>query len=123
MIRSIRQFLLVSLLISITIASSITAIVNYLLDKQVIQPYQDEQLVKISAFIEILRKTAKQNPFIQKKIAQFLYQSKSDIARHLLFQVWGADGKLLMQSTDVPPKLLTDAPPGFSDNEINEDDW
>ncbi len=48
MIKSIRYFLLISLLLSITIASAINGIGNYLLDEQVIQPYLDSQLVRLS---------------------------------------------------------------------------
>ena len=54
MIKSIRYFLLISLLISITIASAINGIGNYLLDEQVIQPYLDGQLVRVAALIDIL---------------------------------------------------------------------
>jgi two-component system sensor histidine kinase QseC len=39
MIHSIRRFLFISLIFAITLASSITAIGNYLLDEQVIKPY------------------------------------------------------------------------------------
>ncbi len=45
MIHSIRRFLLISLIIAVTVASSITAIGNYLLDKQIITPYLNEQLI------------------------------------------------------------------------------
>ena len=61
MIKSIRYFLLISLLLSITIASAINGIGNYLLDEQVIQPYLDGQLVRISSLIDILNQSTKSN--------------------------------------------------------------
>ena len=123
MIRSIRHFLLISLLISITIASSITAIGNYILDKQVIQPYLDEQLVKIFSFIEILHNSADTNERIQTEIASYFKKSKNATTQNLLFQVWSPDGKLVLHSSFDIPHSLKDTPMGFSDIQIKGDDW
>ena len=98
MIRSIRHFLLVSLLISITIASSITAIGNYLLDKQVIQPYLDEQLTKMYSFIEILNDSSRTQASLQKIIDQHFSSAKT----YLLFAVWDKNGRLLLHSSTYP---------------------
>ncbi len=48
MIRSIRYFLLISLLISITLASSVTAIGNYILDKKILREWVDTQVIHTS---------------------------------------------------------------------------
>lgn len=123
MIRSIRQFLLISLLISITIASSITAIGNYLLDKQVIQPYLDEQLVKIFSFIEMLHESAHSDDFIQQEVDKYFQQSKTLTTQRLLFQVWGKNEKVLIHSAANLPGSLRNLPPGFSDIQIQGNDW
>ena len=123
MIRSIRRFLLISLLVSITIASSITAIGNYLLDKQVIQPYLDDQLIKLFTFIEIISHTANQNSTIQTKIYSYLNTTENTGAKNLLFQVWSKEKKLLLYSENSPDESMLDAPLGFSDIEIKNNDW
>jgi two-component system sensor histidine kinase QseC len=122
MIRSIRHFLLISLLISITIASSITAIGNYLLDKQVIQPYLDEQLNKTYSFIMLLEETAENNLELQEEITNYFTQEEHH-KHHLLFQVWSPTGKLLINAPKTYTKSLKETPTGFSDNAINGNDW
>jgi two-component system sensor histidine kinase QseC len=122
MIRSIRQFLLISLLISITIASSITAIGNYLLDKQVIQPYLDEQLTKTYAFVVLLEETAHSNVQFQEKVIHYFNQ-EAHHKHHLLFQVWSPSGKLLISAPNTFTKSLKDSPVGFSDDVVGGNDW
>lgn len=123
MIRSIRHFLLISLLISMTIASSITAIGNYLLDKQIIQPYLDDQLIKIFTFIEVISHTAMEDPHAQEKISAYLNNSKNPGAKHLLFQVWTQEKKLLINSREEPQESMLGTPLGFSDIQIKNNDW
>lgn len=123
MIRSIRQFLLISLLISITIASSITAIGNYLLDKQVTQNYLDSQLIKIFSFIEILNQSTTQETVIREKISRYFNKTHSFAANNLIFQVWNKDKKLLLDSSNNTSESLFDASIGFSDRVINDHDW
>src|SRR5262249_24403712 len=118
MIRSIRHFLLISLLISITIASSITAIGNYLLDKQVTQSYLDGQLIKIFSFIEVLNLAVKMDPKIRDEIALYLNQFNSPTTKNLIFQVWNKDRKLVLYSTNMIAEPLIDVPLGFSDRQI-----
>lgn len=117
MIRSIRQFLLITLLISITIASSITAVGNYLLDKQVIQPYLDEQLTKIYSFIVLIDK--KSQP--EKKTTVYLNEKHSK--SHIFFQVWNPKGKLILDSPSTITQSLQDVPIGFSDKQLNGSAW
>lgn len=123
MIRSIRQFLLISLLISITIASSISAIGNYLQDKQVTQAYLDEQLVKVFAFAEALNNAAKSDPKTRKDLATLIHQTKPAATQHMLFQVWNKQGKLLLSSITGASESLQNIPIGFSDREINHQNW
>ncbi|HSW68880.1 MAG TPA: ATP-binding protein [Gammaproteobacteria bacterium] len=123
MIRSIRHFLLISLLISMTIASSITAIGNYVLDKRVIQPYLDDQLIKLFSFIEVISHNAAKHPDTQQKIITYLNNSVNNNTKKFLFQVWTKEKKLLLYSTTGPQKTLLNAPLGFSDIQIKDDDW
>ncbi len=123
MIRSIRRFLLISLLISMTIASSITAIGNYLLDAKVIQPYLDDQLIKLFSFIEVISHTASEDPHVQAKISTYLNNSINESAKRFLFQVWTKDKKILIHSPTGPQKSMLNVSDGFSDIQIKNDDW
>ncbi len=123
MIRSVRQFLLISLLISMAIASSITAVGNYLLDKQVIQPYLDEQLFKLFTFVEIIAHTANEDPHVQKKILDYFNQSNSVGVKHIFYQVWTKDKKLLIYSENSLKKSMLNMPLGLSDIEMDNNDW
>jgi two-component system sensor histidine kinase QseC len=124
MIRSIRHFLLISLLISITLASSITAIGNYLLDKHVTQTYLDGQLIKIYSFVEILNDSAKTSPTIRDNVGLYFNKAaKSLAAKNILFQVWGKDKKLLLTSPNSADESLVDVPNGLSDKRINRSHW
>lgn len=123
MIRSIRRFLLVSLFISITIASSITAVGNYLLDKRVIQPYLDEKLVKFFNIVEALNQSVNISKNIEREVEAHLSEIEPSTPQHLLFQVWNKEGKLLFHSSAILSTSLGDVPIGFSDKFIDGDDW
>jgi two-component system sensor histidine kinase QseC len=123
MIRSIRHFLLISLLISITIASSITAIGNYLIDKQVTQAYLDNQLIKICSFIEILYDTSKTDPNVRQEISRHFSKTHAFPTNNLIFQAWSKDGTLQLDSTNKTIVSLFDTPTGFSDRQIHDHNW
>ena len=122
MIKSIKYFLLISLLISITIASTINGIGNYLLDEKVVQPYLDNQLIRLSSMIEIMYQAAKESPHAQTEILENLRASKSISAQQFFFQIW-KDGKLILHTTTEVHLSLKNAPPGFSDNVIHNQDF
>jgi two-component system sensor histidine kinase QseC len=123
MIRSIRHFLLISLLLSITIASSITAIGNYLLDKQVTQSYLDGQLTKIYSFVEILYSSSKNNTKIRKEISTYFNKTPSFSNKNTLFQVWNKNGELKLNSASNFTESLYASEPGFSDRQIDKHNW
>jgi len=100
MIKSIKYFLLISLLLSITIASAINGIGNYLLDEKVVQPYLDSQLVRTSSLIEILYKYTDISPKARDEFIDYLRKSSPITNLKLLFQVWGGDGKLRLSSSN-----------------------
>lgn len=121
MIRSIRRFLLISLFATITIASSVTAIGNYLLDKQIIQPYLDGELIKNLNFINKISKISDSNNRIShKEIDAYL---KTSTIPNFIYQVWNNKNKRLMYSNNSANIFLQDMPVGFSDMEIQKSDW
>lgn len=120
MIRSIRRFLFISLFLSITIASSFTAIGNYLLDRQIIQPYLDGELVKIYAVIDKLQQLTQVDEITRSNINQYL---KTTSTPNFMFQIWSHDGKLLFHSMNSAKIVLKDTHEGFSDILIHDSDW
>ena len=122
MIRSIRYFLLVSLLASVTIASGITAMGNYLLDEHVVQPSLDSQLLEVAKLIDILADSARENKYVRDTILSDIKETLSIPEQNFLFQVWGHDGKVLLQSSKLYPELKN-AQAGFSDQMLNNKDW
>ncbi|MBA3660712.1 MAG: two-component sensor histidine kinase [Gammaproteobacteria bacterium] len=123
MIKSIRYFLLISLLISITLASAINGIGNYLLDEQVVQPYLDAQLVRFSTLIDILNQSTSANTKVRSDIISYLLKKQPITGQQFLFQVWSKDGKLLMHSANQAHIDLKDVPLGFSDKILKNNDW
>ncbi len=122
MIRSIRYFLLVSLLLSITVASAVTALGNYLLDEHVVQPSLDYQLTKIASLIDILSQSAKENANVRETIISDIKQTMGTTSPNFLFQVWDKHGHLLLHSTQLFPELKK-SPVGFSDQTLDGKDW
>lgn len=122
MIRSIRYFLLISLLLSITLASAITAVGNYLLDEHVVQPSLDNQLTKMASLIDILSESAKENKKVRQTIITDIQQTLATSSTSFIFQVWNQNGSLLLHSTEKFPELKN-APAGFSDQVLDKKDW
>lgn len=124
MIKSIKYFLLISLLISITIASAINGVGNYLLDEKVVQPYLDSQLERTSTLIGILYKSTDINPKTRDSLMSYLQKSTPITHLKLIFQVWSRAGQLQLdsplQNVHVP---LKDSPLGFSDRTIHNQEW
>ncbi len=123
MIKSIRYFLLISLLLSITVAAAINGVGNYLLDEQVIQPYLDEQLIRVTSLIDILYESSDKNTKIRKDLMGFLDTAQPMTRQKFFFQVWDKNNKLIMHSTTDQKMILKDAPLGFSDQLIHNNDW
>lgn len=123
MIKSIRYFLLVSLLISITLASAINGIGNYLLDEQVVQPYLDAQLIRFSTLIDILFESTAANSEVRNNIMQYLMKKQPLTGQKFQFQVWSREGNLLITSPNEYSINLKDVPLGFSDQVYKGNDW
>lgn len=120
MIHSIRRFLFISLFLSITVASSITAIGNYLLDKQIIKPYLDGELIKIHMVIEKLNQLSHVDFYTRKKLITYL---KTTTHPNFMFQIWDKNGKLTFHSDNSSAISLNNVPIGFSDKLIGDKEW
>lgn len=123
MIKSIKYFLLISLLLSITIASAINGIGNYLVDEKVVQPYLDSQLVRTSSLIEILNKYADISPKAREEFLNYLHSSTPITHLQLAFQVWDKNGEMKLNSSPHLNLPLKAAPEGFSDFQYNNQEW
>lgn len=123
MIKSIRYFLLISLLLSITVAAAINGVGNYLLDEQVIQPYLDEQLIRVASLIDILYQSSLSNSRARTNIIGYLDAPTPTPDQKFFFQVWDKNGRMLLRSSDSFNISLKNAPDGFSDQVIHKNDW
>lgn len=123
MIRSIRYFLLISLLLSITIASAINGIGNYLLDEKVVQPYLDSQLLRVYTLIDMLYQSSHINPKAREDIMSYLRVTQPVTKQKFLFQVWTKEGGLVLNSSPNTQLNLNNATDGYSDLELNGQDW
>jgi len=126
MIRSIKYFLIISLLLSITIASTINGVGNYLLDEKVVQPYLDSQLVRLSAVIQILSHSAHIDKETKTAVINYLRSYQPITHQKFVFQAWDQHGNLIINSHNNPanePLALKDAKFGFSDRKIGQDSW
>ena len=123
MIRSIRYFLLISLLLSITIASVINGIGNYILDEQVIQPFLDSQLIKISSLLDILGHATQSNESIKKEVLAYIKKPEISIGKNIVFQVWDQKGLLILHSNGPSLPSLKNAEIGFSDITGPDGNW
>lgn len=122
MIRSIRYFLLVSLLASVTVASAITAIGNYLVDEHVVQPSLDSQLIEVVKLIDILAESAQKSKYIHETILTDIKATLTVAEQNFLFRVWDSSGKPILQSTNLYPELKS-IRAGFSDQMLDGKDW
>lgn len=123
MIKSIKYFLLISLLLSVTIASTINGVGNYLLDEKVVQPYLDSQLMRVSALIQILSHSVHPNTEVHRSIVNYLKSYQPITRQKFVFQAWRNDNELIIDSNNQPDLFLKDAGLGFSDKSINKDSW
>lgn len=123
MTRSIRYFLLISLLLSITLASAINGVGNYLLDEQVIQPFLDSELTRVSSLVDVIYKIAAGKSDTQAELSRHLLKYEPIIGAKFFFQIWDKNDKLVMESPNKHAISLKDTPIGFSNRKINDNEW
>jgi len=123
MIRSIRYFLLISLLIGITIAAAINGIGNYLLDEKVIQPFLDSQLLRDSSLINVLYESTNTSAKARADVINYLHRAQPIADSKFIFEVWDKSDKLIIHSSNDKAFSIKNAPLGFSDHAIKGNDW
>src|SRR5947209_2264776 len=123
MIPSIRTFLLINLLLSVTLITSFAVIANLYLEHKEVQYHLDQQLALRALTIDAIA-SGYQNPqkwgFIQQKINEIPVLARSlfhnvhgfPAKLNMQFQVWSKDGKVILRSYAAPNLILT-APLGF----------
>lgn len=120
MIHSVRRFLFISFIAAIAMAALITSIGNYFLDKKIIKPYLDEQLIDNFIFIKKLNTFARLDATTEKVITPYLTHADTP---NLVYQIWRSDGKLILHSFNDTTTSLENTPNGFSDIHIKNEDW
>lgn len=134
---SIRTFLLINLLLSITLITSLAIIGNLFLEHKDFQKHLNAQLTfaaltiqafmdddfnrhdfsKIQHKIEQLPRIAEN--YYQKKSAEIINPSYELIQ----FQVWDDQGNLLLRSEQAPSKPLSNVDSGFSTHYVDQQLW
>jgi len=133
---SIRKFLLINLLLTITASSAISIIGNFYLDRQDIQHHLDQNLSQTAltyqAFIsndlsyEKLFETQKKITNVTQELAKLNHYESPFIGKKLenfQFQIWDKRNNLILRTKNAPRVPLYNAPDGFSDRSINGKDW
>jgi two-component system sensor histidine kinase QseC len=126
MIRSIRSFLLISLLLILTLSSSLTSLESFLFDKHILQESLDKKLTEIAYLCNLIHQTSllKENnqQISSTKLQDNLINYNANLFMPtLFFQLWQNDQKLLSYSTKITH--FHDAPLGFSDQIIANKKW
>lgn len=137
MIPSIRAFLLVNLLLSITLITSFAIIGNLYLEHKEVQMHLDEQLVLRSLTIQALMGKYTDNSnleLVKRKITQIPdtadkifkpSQRKFPAYEYMQFQIWSKNGQLILHS-DKAAEILFSNPLnhlGLSDVWVNGKSW
>ncbi len=137
MTTSIRTFLLINLLLSVTLITSLAVVGNLFLEHRDLQGHLDAQLTLVGLTIQSFASNdvSQQNlKNIQAEINRipklsneyFFLAHKTNPApayEKVQFQVWDKDGKLLLHSASVPIEPLSSGKIGFSDKWLNEKPW
>lgn len=134
---SIRTFLLINLLLSVTLITSLAIIGNLFLAHKDIQAQLDSQLIQTAYRIEAFF-SSNNNPTrlasIQKKLDENVVQvmdehqkANNPNAKRLknatVFQIWSNEGKLILHSSLAPKIPFSNGKPGSSTLWLNGKDW
>jgi len=138
MINSIRKFLLINLLISITITTTLTVIGNYLLDQKDIKHQLDSLLSQAGLVFEALigddinkRDLTKLQTELNSvpEIARGYYKALDNPFDYnyedkFQFQIWDIQSQnLLLHSANAPLEPFSDGKIGFQTKRIHNQDW
>ncbi|OGT47025.1 MAG: two-component sensor histidine kinase [Gammaproteobacteria bacterium RIFCSPHIGHO2_12_FULL_41_15] len=136
---SIRAYLLINLLLSVTLITSIAIIGNLFLEHKDIQTQLDSQLLRSALQIQALFSDGMQNrniSLVQKNISdsmkpevqlnkasQQLIKASKNYHDKMSFQLWDENGKLILHSKATPTVPLSDGKTGLSTRWINSESW
>lgn len=139
MISSIRRFLLVYILIAIAVITSLSAVGDYYLSREDIRSHMDALLEQMGlSFAVIIANNINSNDIQELESELSLIQNQNQYLFYLndprsqnaffnqgkyYFQLWDDRGKLLLYSVKANHLNLDVTPIGFSDREINGEDW
>lgn len=134
MIPSIRRFLLINLLLSITLIISFAIISNLFLEHKEIQNYLDEQLViktmSVQAFIKGYLQNSAGLSELQKRLDKVPDETANTLQKEfpdyeqVQFSIWdNQTGKLILKSDGAPLIDYRFFKPGFSDQWIQNESW
>jgi two-component system, OmpR family, sensor histidine kinase QseC len=135
---SIRNFLLINLLLTITITTTFAAIGNYYLDQADIKRHLDSLLSQSTLSFEALlgdnlnernlshiQKSLDQIPVTAQRFFEKIENTypNYDYEDKYQFQVWNHEGKLILHSANSPTIPLSHGKIGFSDHYIDNVPW
>jgi two-component system, OmpR family, sensor histidine kinase QseC len=135
---SIRTFLLINLLLSITLITSLAIIGNLFLEHKDLQKHLNAQLtvgaLTIAAFVTDDIVNSRNLAIIQKQIndlpqtAEAYYENDnkkivSPTYELIQFQIWDKNHNLLLSSSTAPKQPLSNGKPGFSTRWIDGQLW
>lgn len=134
---SIRTFLLINLLLSITLITSLAIIGNLFLEHKDLQKHLNAQLtvsaLTIQAFVsghidtrdlKVIQRQVNSLPFIAQQYYQNDHKKIFSPTYELVqFQIWDKNGNLLLHSNTAPKQSLSDGNSGFSTKWIDGQLW
>lgn len=133
---SIRRFLLINLLLTITVATTLTIIGNYYLNQQQVRNHLDTSLTQVGLLFNSLLShhlTPENLIHIQNRLnkipsetALAMRQTPSSSYSYnnkYQFQIWSKSGQLILHTPKAPLSPLSDGKLGFSTHYSNEMWW
>ena len=115
--KSIRSYLVIAVLSAITLTSFVAALYGYRTSVAAAQILFDAQLSDTASLIAAL--LAAQPPGTAPETSRSLTPSAGQAA----FQIWTADGQLILYSPDAPTTAIAPFTPGFHDRNFNNQRW
>lgn len=115
--KSIRSYLVIAVLSAITLTSFVAALYGYRTSVAAAQILFDAQLSDTASLIEALLAA------LPPERAPETGRSLTPSAGQAAFQIWTADGQLVLYSADAPTTAIAPFAPGFHDRNFNDQRW
>ncbi len=127
MTSSIRTFLLVNLLLSITLILSLAIVADIFIERADLRKHLDNQLKLVAVTIEKFvspEDIAQSKLFVSESLHKRKGKMSPEATRVLQYQVWDTpEGKLVLKPAEFRNKFLAYSKKGFSDKLINNELW